>query len=124
MKILYSYSSNVKFSIFSLGLILLMTFSEIHPQASASENQLFQNTVIFGLGAGITLPQTDYETSKIGYALRGTGEYFFKTNSIHYFGLKLNIGYDQVTGEDSRGTISTETGPQTIPPKFSTGNFT
>ena len=124
MKIQYSYSSNVKFSIFSLSLILLMTFSEIHPQASASENQLFQNTVIFGLGAGITLPQTDYETSKIGYALRGTGEYFFKTNSIHYFGLKLNIGYDQVTGEDSRGTISTETGPQTIPQKFSTGNFT
>ena len=79
--------------------------------------------MIFGLGGGITLPQTDYETSKIGYALRGTGEYFFKTNSIHYFGLKLNIGYDQVTGEDSRGTISTQIGPEEIPPKFSTGNF-
>ncbi len=123
MKILYNYSNPIRFFIFGLGLILLMTFSEIHPQASASENQLFQNTVIFGLGAGITLPQTDYETSKIGYALRGTGEYFFKTNSIHYFGLKLNLGYDQVTGEDSRGTISTQIGPVEIPPKFSTGNF-
>jgi outer membrane protein OmpA-like peptidoglycan-associated protein/opacity protein-like surface antigen len=80
--------------------------------------------MIFGLGGGITLPQTDYETGKIGFAFRGNGEYFFKTNSVNYFGLKLNIGYDQVTGEDSRGTISTASGPQTIPPKFSTGNFT
>lgn len=124
MKILYTYFNQIRFLKYGIGLILLMAFTEIYPQSSAIENRPFQNTMIFGLGGGITLPQTDYETTKIGYALRGTGEYFFKTNSIHYFGLKLNIGYDQVTGEDSRGTISTQTGSQAIPPKFSTGNFT
>ena len=124
MKILYTYFNPIRFLKYCLGLILLITCTEIYSQTSSMENQPFQNTIIFGLGGGITLPQTDYETGKIGYALRGTGEYFFKTKSIHYFGLKLNIGYDQVTGEDSRGTISTQTGPQAIPPKFSTGNFT
>ena len=123
MKILYSYFSPFWDLVFVLGLTLLATFSETYPQTRAADNQRFQNTMIFGLEGGITLPQTDYETGKIGLALRGTGEYFFKTNSIHFVGFKLNVGYDQVKGEDSRGTISAENGPQSIPAEFSTGNF-
>jgi outer membrane protein OmpA-like peptidoglycan-associated protein len=59
----------------------------------------------------------------MGYAIRGSGEYYFKTNSMHLFGLKLKIGYDQVTGEDSRGTVSSQDGTRTIPATFKTGIF-
>ncbi len=124
MKILYTYFNPIRHFIFGLSFFLLISLTEFYPQSTATENRPFQNTMIFGLGGGITLPQTDYESTKIGYALRGAGEYFFKTKSIHYFGLKLNLGYDQVTGEDSRGVLSTANGQQTIPPKFSTGIFT
>jgi len=123
VKILYSYFNQIKFLKYGLILILFITFAEVYPQSSAANNQLFQNTMIFGLGGGVTFPQTDYETAKTGFALRGTGEYFFKTKSIHYFGLKLNLGYDQVKGEDSRGSIGTQIGPVEIPPEFSTGTF-
>jgi outer membrane protein OmpA-like peptidoglycan-associated protein/opacity protein-like surface antigen len=77
-----------------------------------------------GIDGGVTLPQTDYQTNKMGFAFRGTGEYFFKTNSIHLFGLKLKLGYEQVTGEDNRGTISTQDGTRQIPETFKTGIFT
>jgi outer membrane protein OmpA-like peptidoglycan-associated protein len=60
----------------------------------------------------------------MGLAGRLTGEYFFKTNSIHLFGLKLKLGYDQLQGEDTRGTISSQDGIRSIPPKFTTGIFT
>ena len=86
-------------------------------------NQRFQNTTVFGLGAGVTFPQTDYETGQTGFAFNGSLEYFFSTNSIQYVGLKLNLNYDQIRGEDSRGSISTQTGPVEIPPKFSTAAF-
>ena len=123
MKILYSYSNLNKPFFFCTFLILLISFSESYSQDSGTEHKRFQNTAVFGLSGGLTFPQTDYESSKIGYAISGSGEYFFKTNSIHYIGLKLNLNYDQVTGEDSRGTISTENGSVNIPSKFSTGSF-
>jgi len=87
------------------------------------EGKKFQSTVIFGIGGGLTFPQTDYQTSKIGYAISGNGEYFFKTNSIHFIGLKLNLNYNQVTGEDDRGAIFAPVELTEIPPKFSTGCF-
>ena len=104
-------------------MVLLIFSSVIYSQDSQVEQKRFQNTAIFGLGGGLTFPQTDYQNSKIGYAISGSGEYFFKTNSIHFIGLKLNLNYDQVTAEDDRGTISTQDGPVNIPPKFSTGSF-
>jgi outer membrane protein OmpA-like peptidoglycan-associated protein/opacity protein-like surface antigen len=123
VKILYSYTSLHKSLFLFLSLILLVSFTKSYSQDSGTEHKRFQNTPVFGLGGGVTFSQTDYETSKIGYAISGSGEYFFKTNSIHYIGLKLNLNYDQVTGEDSRGTVSTGSGPVNIPPKFSTGSF-
>ena len=123
MKILYSFFQPIRFLTLIFILILIDSTSTVYSQSSTAGIRRFQNTMVFGLGGGITLPQTDYETSKIGYALNGMGEYYFKTNSIQYIGLRLNINYDQVTGEDSRSTISTQDGPVEIPPKFSTGAF-
>lgn len=122
MKILYTSSTRYGLLFCSL-MILLIPLSKNFAQSSAAEVYKFQNTPVFGIGGGVTFPQTDYETSKIGYAVSGSVEYFFKTNSINYPGLKLNLNYDQVTGEDSRGTISTQNGSIVIPPKFSTGSF-
>ena len=123
MKILYSYSNPVK-SIFLHSVVILSFLTSAgNSQDFQVESKRFQNTVIFGLGGGITFPQTDYQNPKIGYAISGNGEYFFKTNSIHYVGLRLSFNFDQVTGEDDRGTIGTPEGPIDIPPKFSSGSF-
>lgn len=92
------------------------------PQAK-DVNHAFHNTFVFGLDGGITLPQTDYEKSKPAYSLRLSGEYFFKTNSIHLLGLKLKIGSEEVSGEDSRDTVSTQNGQRDIPPIFKTSVF-
>jgi OmpA-OmpF porin, OOP family len=110
------------YSYLILFLMLIITFQGF-PQASKNVNHAFHNTFVFGLDGGITLPQTDYEKSKMGYSVRLSGEYFFKTNSIHLFGLKLKIGSEEVTGEDSRTTVSTQDGSRDIPPIFKTSVF-
>lgn len=109
-------------SIIILFLVLVTTYQGFS-QASKNVNHAFHNTFVFGLDGGITLPQTDYEKSKMGYSVRLSGEYFFKTNSIHLFGLKLKIGSEEVTGEDSRTTVSTQDGTRPIPPVIKTSVF-
>jgi len=105
------------------SFILCLSFTDYYPQRSAVVNNPFHNAFIFGLDGGITLAQTDYQKSKIGYTARGLGEYFFKTNSIHMFGLKLKFAYEQVAGEDDRGTIPSQDGPRDILPTFKTDIF-
>ena len=105
-----------------LFLVIIITYQGF-PQASKNVNHAFHNTFVFGLDGGVTLPQTDYEKSKMGYSVRLSGEYFFKTNSIHLVGLKLKIGSEEVTGEDSRTTVSTQDGSRDIPPIFKTSVF-
>jgi len=105
-----------------LVLVLITTFVGF-PQSSKQVNHAFHNTFVFGLDGGVTIPQTDYEKNKMGYSLRLSGEYFFKTNSIHLVGLKLKIGSEEVTGEDSRTTVSTQDGPREIPPVFKSSVF-
>ncbi|HSW56209.1 MAG TPA: outer membrane beta-barrel protein, partial [Ignavibacteriaceae bacterium] len=110
------------YSYIILFLMFIITFQGF-PQVTKSVNHAFHNTFVFGLDGGITLPQTDYEKSKMGYSVRLSGEYFFKTNSIHLFGTKLKIGSEEVTGEDSRTTVSTQDGSREIPPIFKTSVF-
>ncbi len=105
--------------------ILLVSSYNGFPQVTKKVNHAFHNTFVFGLDGGITLSQTDYEKSKMGYSVRLTGEYFFKTNSIHLVGLKLKVGSEEVTGEDSRESISNndEPNPREIPPVFKSSVF-
>src|SRR3972149_4324888 len=103
--------------------IIFLFILNIYPQNSKPVNHAFHNAFIFGVDGGVTLPQTDYQTNKIGLSVRGTSEYFFKTNSIHLFGLKLKVGSEQVKGEDTRGTISTQDETRAIPPSFTTSIF-
>jgi outer membrane protein OmpA-like peptidoglycan-associated protein len=106
-----------------LALCILLTFTSIYPQTSQTVNHAFHNTFVFGIDGGIVLPQTDYQKNKIGLSFRGTGEYFFKTNSVHLLGLKLKFGSEQVKGEDTRGTISTQDGTRILSPAFITSIF-
>ena len=106
-----------------LTLLFLFPFSSAFSQKGSDVNNAFHNAFVFGIDGGVTLPQTDYQTNSMGLSVRGTGEYFFKTNSIHLFGLKLKIGSEQVKGEDTRGTISTQDGTRAIPPTFTTSIF-
>ena len=106
-----------------IAISIVVSFFNVYPQTAQGVNHAFHNKFVFGVDGGITIPQTDYEKNKIGYSLRLSGEYFLKTNSIHLVGLKLKIGSEEVTGEDSRTTISTQDGQRNIPPVFKTSVF-
>jgi outer membrane protein OmpA-like peptidoglycan-associated protein/opacity protein-like surface antigen len=121
MNILFKTFRQVRIPIQWILLIVFLSFLDVYPQNSQPNNHGFQNGFIFGVDGGVTLPQTDYQNNKIEFSLRGTGEYFFKTNSIHLLGLKLKAGSEQIKGEDTRGTISTKDYPSVnLPPTFTT----
>ncbi len=101
-------------------LLIFLSLNKIYPQQSRNVNHAFHNAFVFSLEGGVTFPHTDYQKDKIGYSARLSGEYFFKTNSIHLFGLKLKLVTEQVGGEDSRMTISSQDGTRQIPPTFLT----
>lgn len=102
-------------------LILVISLTEIHPQVvSGQSDHAFSGTFVFGLDAGLTYATTDYKNSKIGFSVRGLGEYFFPASSSHIFGLRLTLGTQTISGEDSRSQISTVDGPRKIPPTFTT----
>jgi len=107
-----------------LTLFFFVPFYSAYSQKASDVNNAFHNNFVFGIDGGVTLPQTDYQTNSMGFSIRGTGEYFFKTNSIHLFGLKLKLGSEQIKGEDARDTISTQDGTRAIPPSFTTSIFT
>ena len=124
MKKLYTYINLSNNFTFLLVVFLASTLFDSFSQNKSEVNHAFHKAFVISLEGGVTLPQTDYQTNKMGLATRLTGEYFFKTNSIHLFGLKVKLGYDQLQGEDTRGTISSKDGIRNIPPKFTTGIFT
>jgi OOP family OmpA-OmpF porin len=120
---LYKYFNWGRYTVLFGAFIVLIFFSNCYPQNSSGINNPFNNTFVFGLDGGVTIPQTDYKQSKTGFSFRGVGEYYFNTNSIHLIGLKLKLSSDQIKGEDDRGTISSQDGQRNIPPTFTTNIF-
>jgi len=121
MNILFKAFRKVRIPIQWILLIVFLSFLNVYPQNSQPTNHGFQNGFIIGVDGGVTIPQTDYQNNKIEFSLRGTGEYFFKTNSIHLVGLKLKVGSEQIKGEDDRGTIATKDYLSVnLPPTFTT----
>ena len=110
----------------SVVIIIILSFSNFYSQDLYPATNPLEGSVVFGLDGGITYPQTDYQITKVGFSARGFGEYYFNTHSIHLPGFKLKVGYDQLTGEDTRGVISSpdaEGGSREIPTTFSTNIF-
>ena len=112
--------------LFLTVFLITISFSDSHSQQGLYITNPLQGNVVFGLDGGITYPQTDYQKVQLGFNGRAQVEYFFNTHSIHLPGLKLKIGYDQLTGEDTRGRISSpdaEEGYREIPTTFRTNIF-
>ena len=112
--------------LFLTVFLITLSFSDSHSQQGLYITNPLQGNVVFGLDGGITYPQTDYQKVQLGFNGRAQVEYFFNTHSIHLPGLKLKIGYDQLTGEDTRGRISSpdaEEGYREIPTTFRTNIF-
>ena len=121
MNILFRVFCEVRIPMHLIVFIVVLSLLNVYPQNSQPINHGFHNAIVFGMDGGLTFSQTDYQTNKIGFSIRGTGEYFFKTNSIHLTGLKLKVGSEQIKGEDTRGTISTKDYPSVnLPPTFTT----
>ena len=119
-------SAKIIFFIQSVVIIVVLSFSNFYAQEIQPKTNPLQGNVVFGLDGGITYPQTDYQKVQLGFNGRAQVEYFFNTHSIHLPGLKLKIGYDQLTGEDTRGRISSpdaEEGYREIPTTFRTNIF-
>jgi outer membrane protein OmpA-like peptidoglycan-associated protein len=107
----------------SLVLMIFLSFylAEIYPQIKPGPiDHAFSGNFVFGLDAGLTNATTDYKNNKIGFSLRGSGEYFFPASSSHIFGLRLTFGTETISGTDPRSQISTVDGPRAIPPTFTT----
>ena len=115
--------SKVKWMLLTTTLLVAISFSDSHSQQNSYATNPLQGNFAFGLDGGITYPQTDYQITKVGFSARGFGEYYFNTHSIHLPGFKLKIGYDQLAGKDTRGTIPSQDGSREIPPTFSTNIF-
>ena len=107
----------------SVVVIILLSTLNFCAQGSHPTTNPLGGNVVFGLDAGITYPQTDYQIVKLGLSGRTALEYYFNTHSIHLPGFKLKIGYDQLAGKDTRGTIPSQDGSREIPPTFSTNIF-
>ena len=103
--------------------VIILSFSKIYAQNEHSTTNPFASSVVFSLDAGITYPQTDYQIVKLGLSGRMSIEYYLNTHTIHLPGFKLKIGYDQLAGKDTRGTIPSQDGIREIPPTFSTNIF-
>src|SRR4030065_2628907 len=123
MNILFRVLCKVRIPMHLIVFIVVLSFLNVYPQNSQPINHGFHNAFVIGVDGGVTFLQTDYQTNKMGLSFRGTGEYFFKTNSIHLVGLKLKVGLEQIKGEDTRETISTQDETRAIPPSFTTSIF-
>jgi len=73
-------------------LIFSLTSKNI-AQFSKFKKNPFSNTVLLSLGAGFSHSETDYPKSDLGISGAGFAEYFLKTDSDIFFGLKLEVGY-------------------------------
>ncbi len=59
----------------------------------------FSNSIGIGLEGGITYSTTDFNSNRYDYLGRGMIEYFFNSNSIGTFGLRIHGGMSYVGGE-------------------------
>ena len=102
-------------------LTLIISFQVFAQKTQRDAVLPFSNSWVFSLGGGFTAGYTDYERTKLEGTIRGAVEYYFSRSSSSIFGLKIFGGGQQVSGEDTRGSITTKDGIRdTLPPQFKT----
>ena len=108
-------------NILTVILTLIISFQLFAQEAQRNAVLPFSNSWVFSLEGGFTAGFTDYENTKIKGTLRGAVEYYLSRSSSNIFGLKIFGGSQQVGGEDSRGSVTTNDGIRdSLPPQFQT----
>ena len=75
----------------------LFTFA----QFSNFKTNQFSNTIVLGLGAGLSHSETDYKNFDFSFNGFATAEYFFESNSELFLGLKLETGITNLNADFS-----------------------
>jgi hypothetical protein len=111
---------------FSLFLLLFMAiqlsaFGQVNPDLKV---HAFSGRWVFSAEGGLTFGFTDYQRTKPAPFALASVERYFPTSNENIFGLKVNFGWGQISGEDDRGSVKTRYGAkQDIPPVFVTDMF-
>ena len=85
-----------------LPFILLLAFcSNGIAQFSKYKTNPLSNTVLLSLGGGISHSETDFPNSDLGFYGYGAAEYFFTTDKNLFLGLKIEAGYNQLSGNST-----------------------
>lgn len=102
--------------IFLLGVFILncaVIFSQ-------SDSELPRQNISISAEGGVSIAYTDYKKQKPGLAFRGGLQYFIYPHKYHRIGFGFQLSYQELKGEDDRGTIATSDGIRDLPPSFST----
>lgn len=100
---------------FFTAILSLSLATNSFPQSKSDDNNFIQQNWIFSLEGGISFGYTDYKTSNYEPAIRGSIEYFPLIINDARLGLKAFGGGLKISQSDSRGSISSNDGPRTIP---------
>lgn len=82
-------------------LILIVFSSSSFAQFSRFKTNPFSNSIIFGLEGGLSQSETDFVNTDLNIAGAATIEYFLRSNSDIFFGLKLETGYNYISGDQT-----------------------
>ncbi len=90
----------------SIILLILFVFSTASfAQFSQFKTNPYSNTIVISLASGISQSETDISNSNLGITGLAKAEYFFSSNSKIFFGLKLETGYSNLSGDQSNESI-------------------
>lgn len=82
--------------------ILIFYFSpKINAQFSKFKKNPFSNTILLSLGGGLSHSETDYPKSDLGLSSTGFAEYFIKTDSDIFFGLRIEAGFTNLKSTEN-----------------------
>jgi outer membrane protein OmpA-like peptidoglycan-associated protein len=87
---------------------------------SQSGSDMPQQSISISGEGGVSIAFTDYKEQKPGPAFRGGLQYFIYPHKYHRIGFGFQLSYQELKGEDNRGTIATSDGIRDLPPSFST----
>lgn len=82
-----------------LLIIILLSSSKSSAQFSRFKTNPYSNTLLLTLGGGLNYSETDFPNSKFGLNGLGMAEYYFKTDSKLFLGLKLETNLSVIRGE-------------------------
>lgn len=85
-------------------IILLFISSLSFAQFSSFKANKFSNTLVLGLGAGVSHSETDYKNFDFSFNGLASAEYFFENSSDLFLGLKLETGITNLNADFNSST--------------------